>query len=120
TLYNMIIQSGHVVQFTAGGFKTLEKLPKKVMLLQFNEKKNEFYLEIQKEFTLPAKIYGNVQELSKRYLNTFKKGNKNLGILLKGIKGSGKSLLAKAICINSNLPVIIISAPFGGDLFHSF
>ena len=79
-----------------------------------------FYLEISEDFTLPSKIYGDCLTHTNRILNTFKKRNKNTGVLLVGEKGSGKTLLMRNIGIQSGLPVFIINEPFVGDNFFSF
>lgn len=80
-----------------------------------------WYLEETNPFTLPKKIYGDVKKMSERILNTYHdRPDKNTGVLLVGQKGSGKTLLMKKICIDSNLPVIIINEPYIGDSFFSF
>lgn len=62
------------------------------------------------EFSLPSKIYGRPLEyLTEKVLNTFKTKNKSVGVLLSGIKGTGKSLQLKHLAMNSNMPCIIIS-----------
>jgi len=53
-------------------------------------------------------------------VKTFKERPGNLGILLTGKKGTGKSLTAKSLCIKSGLPVIIISVPYTGGDFNEF
>jgi SpoVK/Ycf46/Vps4 family AAA+-type ATPase len=55
-----------------------------------------------------------------RVLNTFKDGDKNLSVLLVGLKGSGKTLTAKQICIKSQLPVLLIDELYEGTDFISF
>lgn len=66
------------------------------------------------KFNIPAKLYGDITNRTDRvisaYINT---KDKNLGVLLNGLGGTGKSLLAKNICINAmnklNLPVVVVS-----------
>lgn len=78
------------------------------------------YLNRQEDFTLPPRIYGDYDIIAKRYLNTFKNKRGNLGILLVGEKGSGKTLLAKKVCIESNLPVILITDYYEKNTIEEF
>lgn len=101
-------------------YEAIPEIPAGNWLVKVDQMTGEFYLELQEAFTLPEKVYGNVMNQVDRYLNTFNSKSSNLGILLKGLKGTGKSLTAKAICINSGLPVILITAPYKGPTFESF
>ena len=65
----------------------------------------------EKNVVLPEKVFGLVKERSAIILNTFnKRKNKTTGVLLSGLKGTGKTLLANQICKDSNLPIIKISS----------
>jgi hypothetical protein len=46
--------------------------------------------------------------------------SKNLGILLAGVKGSGKTITAQKFCVESELPVVIINELFHGSDFIDF
>jgi GTP-binding protein EngB required for normal cell division len=95
-----------------------QELPANNYVLKCND--TGFFLTLAEEFKLPEKIYGNCQNNSHRILTTFKDRGRNTGVLFVGEKGSGKSLLMRKICIDSNLPVIIINNDFVGDEFNSF
>ena len=71
------------------------------------------------DFVLPNKIYGDTSIIN-RWLKGYTNTNKNTGIVLSGIKGSGKTLLSKKLAIDSGLPVIIIDKPFDSSDFVSF
>ena len=60
------------------------------------------------------KSYGKLPALREKFKNEVKFYDK-LGILLLGEKGSGKSLLAKQICNDSELPIIIVKECFEGS-----
>jgi len=84
-----------------------------------------FYLEIVPPFKVPSKVYGQVEGRIDTILNTYDAvKDKNLGVLLDGIKGCGKTLLMNSLCdkmVNyNNVPVISISDRFGGGNFVSF
>ena len=62
-------------------------------------------------FILPEKIYGTSLKDSNHVFTYFKSKANNMGVLLTGCKGSGKSLTAKIICnmaIDIGLPVIMV------------
>ena len=116
----MILINDSVVYMGSSAQRPLTKLPKGNWLVKFDPERLCFYLERTKDFVLPDKIYGDTKKLSKRYLNTFKQRSTNLGVLLSGLKGTGKSLTARYTAIESELPVIIVSEPFGGVEFNQF
>lgn len=73
---------------------------------------------------LPDKIYYSEKEklLVQRILKYHKETNKNTtGVLFHGAQGCGKTLLAKVIANNSDLPVIIVDPSFNtSDLMDFF
>ncbi len=115
----MWIKQENELSFTASNIEALSEIPKGNWLLKYNQIKG-FFLERTPEFKFPKKIYGDSEKIAARYLNTFSNQNNNLGVLLTGLKGTGKSVTAKLTCGKSNLPVILITEPFTGDGFKSF
>ena len=105
--------------FTKDNIEVHRKLPVANYILNFDID-DGYFLQTIPKFELPERLYGNPKKVSDRYLNTFNKHDKNLGVLLKGTKGSGKSLLAKMMCNESNLPVIIINMGYSGTDFLEF
>lgn len=79
----------------------------------------EYFLEESEAFALPRKLYGKTNRHAERILETFKnrQPDSQVGVFLSGVKGSGKTLLAKQVAVNSGLPVIIVNAPFSDDRF---
>lgn len=70
-----------------------------------------FYLEHTDNFKLPTTIYGDVDQCFKRIQTTFNNSKGNLGVLLVGQSGAGKTLQAKYVCENmrkTGLPVISV------------
>ena len=114
---DVIIQNGRnfsVVGITA----THDKLPVGNYLVQYNELKG-FYLEQQPEFAIPEKIYGDLSYVH-RWKKTFDNSTRNLGILLSGYKGNGKTLAAQYFCKLMGLPVIFITKGYSEAEFESF
>ena len=97
----------------------IDKLPNENFVLKYSQFQG-FYLEMCPKFALPSKVYGKTNFHADRILNTFKDRGGNTGVLLMGEKGSGKSLLAKQICVNSGYPSIVINDCYTGDQFNSF
>src|ERR1700757_1024013 len=82
-----------------------------------------YYCERVGDMSLPKKMYGNTISSAARICKTFMSRPNNTGVLLSGLKGSGKSLLAKAISrlmLDEGVPTIIINQPFCGDAFSQF
>lgn len=71
------------------------------------------YLEhMSDEFELPTKLYGLEEKFIARVENAYDKLEENIGIMMSGIKGTGKSVTAKVICNKLKLPVIVVDADY--------
>jgi len=53
------------------------------------------FLERREDFTASDKIYGKMSEKHKKVLDSFERSSRNLGVLLSGGKGLGKSMFMK-------------------------
>ncbi len=98
-------------------------LPAGTYNVKYDTMKNEFSLNHIESFDIPNKLYGDLTKNRDRILNTFNDRESSTGVILCGEKGSGKSLLAKAICISAaeqGIPTIIINHPWFGDTFNTF
>lgn len=85
------------------------------------------YFEEDGSLSLPAKVYTTKSDdiFIKRVNTYFQKTSKlSTGVMLSGIKGTGKTVMAKVIAKNSNLPIIIVDEdyPTGriNDFFRKF
>lgn len=88
---------------------TIEKqLESKEYLFNFDENGN-CWLEDIEDFKTPSKVYDISTSLREQIKLSYKTNNKNLGVLLTGNKGMGKSLTAKLICKEMGVPVIVIN-----------
>ena len=98
----------------------VDKLEPGNYLLKFDENKG-FYLHPKSDFSLPKKIYGNFKEDIERWKKSWENDtSQNLGVLLSGIKGTGKTILCQKFCIEMNLPVIIIGEQYPDASFLDF
>jgi len=80
------------------------------------------FLEHVDGFEPPGKIYGDTLRNADRIISTFlNRINKGTGVMLSGEKGSGKTLLAKTLSIETakqGIPTILINSPWRGDAFN--
>ncbi len=113
-----LIYSKDRVELTSGS-KITGTLQKGVYLLKRDIRTGSFYLTIKPDFILPKKIYGD-HSVVDRWLESWKKCSKNMGICLNGLRGSGKTITAQMFCIKSEAPVILVTEPWDGDEFKDF
>jgi len=79
-------------------------------------------------FSIPEKIYNfnnndMNSSLEEIFLTRFKQGSSNLGVLLLGEKGTGKSLLLKQtanLALLANLPVIMVENSFSTEALANY
>ena len=100
-------------------------IPGKIYNLNYKRGWEEYpYIEEDGELGLPNKIYDEDCFFIQRILNTIKSDVNNVGVLLSGLKGSGKSLTAKLVSKKSNLPILVVNPTFPSsklkDIFTQF
>jgi hypothetical protein len=98
-----------------------ETLGDGVYEVKFDKDKNSFYFQVSPEFKIPPKLYGDFSETADRILNTYGKREGTTGALLSGLKGSGKSMLAKLVSARAKaslgIPTILVGQAFSGPAF---
>ena len=82
--------------------------------LKWDDWSDMAYLAKNGELNLPSKIYELNEDkiFKKRVLNNFNNHENSIGVMLAGTKGTGKTMLAKVIAKESNLPIIIVDSQF--------
>lgn len=88
-----------------------KKLPLGTYNLCYDAMGNQYYLEQVADLKVPDKIYGNL-ELVNRAIKVYRNRDRNFGLFLYGLKGSGKSLAMRYLAIKLNQPVILINDNF--------
>lgn len=87
----------------------------KVYIPSMDRYTEEITFQIVPNITLPEKLY-TTQEDDKfvsKVLNRYTNANDGTtGVMLSGLKGSGKTIMMKRIAIESNLPIILIDKSF--------
>jgi len=117
---NKWICNGGIYYQVPADFKTYSSPGPGVFKIQFHRERG-FGLEwICEKFELPSKVYNlGIDSFLGKVKNTwtsdyFRNSQKNLGVILSGIKGAGKTLSAKILCNELDLPIIMISGPIEG------
>ena len=103
--------------------RAYDVLPAETYTVKLDERAGEFFLEQIDNFSLPGKIYGKNTNYAQRILRTFDDRDGSTGVLLSGIKGAGKTLLAKQTAVlgrEQGIPTIVINRDWHGDEFNSF
>ena len=118
------LKSGNTFRVSAKEALDLhEALPAGNYIIKENPMSGELYLEHISDFEIKGKTYGDHMTNCRRILDTFGDRPATTGVMLTGEKGSGKSLLAKAVSIEgakTGIPTIVINAPYHGDKFNAF
>ena len=101
------LQSNNTYKKVEGDFSTVETVP--VGIYNIGLSMSGWYLEkYADKFTFDYKMYGLQTEFCEHVLKTYKNTKGNFGIMLTGTKGTGKTVTAKTLANDFNLPVIIV------------
>ena len=68
-----------------------------------------FLTPIAKDYKFDYKIYNLETKFINRVVKTYTKQTGNMGVLLNGVKGTGKTVTAKQICNKMHQPVIVVN-----------
>lgn len=106
-----VISTGSSFDIYPDDLKSYNRLPADYYIVRFS-KRSGFFLEKYSEFQLnETKIYGVHLEKVQKVLKSFGIFNRNLGVILSGDKGIGKSLFARMLgreAVKAGIPVIIV------------
>lgn len=107
------IKTGNEFSQMSSTIELVENLPIAIYSLKCNPRTEELYLEkIEDAFTFNTRIYGLEDKFIEHVIRTFENTDKNLGVLLNGEKGTGKTICAKIIANRMGLPVILCDNPY--------
>lgn len=106
------MQTGSTISVNAdGAFVVHDQLPAAVYNIVLPPMQPP-RLEMREPLTMPKKIYGDLNTITDHILEAFDKRTANTGVLLSGMKGSGKTLIARNISnrlLAAGIPTIIVS-----------
>ena len=117
----VFLKRGAIYSQTEGDFTIMDSLDKGIYQIHQNPQTGELFLEkIADEFIFGFKLYGVDSKLVNHVIDTYHKQpvKKNIGVLLNGAKGTGKTVTAKLMANELGLPVLLCDRPYGGlELF---
>lgn len=111
------LKKGNIYTFGERNFSVLDTLDDGIYCVRQEPNTGILFLErIADSFHFGFKLYGLDNDLVRHVLDTYNKQEvkKNLGILLNGEKGTGKTVTAKYIANQLGLPVILCDTPYDG------
>lgn len=112
-----IINVGNVYEPVDDTIKVHEKLPSQSYVVRFSKQRGFFlekYLDIQ---CGEEKVYGVHEQKVEKVFKSFGAFNRNLGIILSGDKGIGKSLFARMLSVEAgkrDIPTIVVDSYIPG------
>lgn len=111
-----VVESASNLFLYGDDMKAYDKIPAGTYDIHCSEMTG-FYLSRRPDMVINEKVYGVQSSKVAKVLNSFKVFNRNLGVILSGNKGIGKSLTAKMIAIEAikqGYPVILANRYIGG------
>lgn len=106
-----ICVGGNRVEIYGDSLEVYDELPVKAYTIRFS-KMTGFYLELRNAFEIKEeKIYGIHEEKVKKVMRTYENAERNLGVILSGDKGIGKSLFAKLLAntaLEQKYPIVVV------------
>jgi len=87
---------------------TEDKLDSGIYTINTHPIKGLYLVKKEEAFEFPYKFYGKDYQFADRVKKSFDNTIGNLGVLLNGLKGTGKTITAELICNKLNLPVVIV------------
>lgn len=102
------IQTGNTYRSAVGDVFNVDSLPKGIYNIDFAPFTGWSITKTADEFTFNYKIYDLETDFINHVITAFNNCESNLGVLMYGTRGSGKSASAKIICNKINLPIFVI------------
>lgn len=106
-----IVNTGNIYKVYDNSLQTYNQLPARAYQVNF-DKMSGFYLSGYDDIVISEKIYGVHQKKVDKVMKSFKIFERNLGVILSGAKGIGKSLFAKLLSITAveeGYPLVIVN-----------
>lgn len=97
----------------------LDHIPPGNYSVNYDERTGAIYFTAGEQFTRPSRVYGKLQVWTERILNTFYDRPNTTGVLLYGIKGSGKSQLGRLVAIEAatrGVPTLTLNTMMSGEV----
>lgn len=105
------ISTGNDFTIYDDSLKTYEQLPAQSYRVCFSESRGFFLTKYVEPNAKEEKIYGDHTAKVTKVIQSYMRSQRNLGVILSGDKGIGKTLFAKLLgaeAIKNNLPLIVV------------
>lgn len=104
-----LLKIGNEIVFTQSGIH-YEMKPGTVYNVSYDRYGDDVKLVEAPGLQMPNDLYTPVEDVKfmNKVINHYNKSNRTTGVMLTGTKGSGKTVMAKNIAMQSNLPIIVI------------
>ena len=106
-----VINTGTTYEIYDSSVRTFDRLPAQAYSVCF-AKNSGFFLKLHDAIEIGEKVYGVHTAKVEKVLRSFSASERNLGVILSGDKGIGKSLFAKMLSIRAvenGLPLLIVN-----------
>lgn len=121
-----IINTGYKFKIYNDGMQTYDNLPAQMYTADFNQDEGFYLTKYHENIEISEKVYGIHHQKVSKVLSSFEQFKRNMGVILSGDKGIGKSLFSKMLAqqaIDNGIPVIIVNYYAPGiasflDLIH--
>lgn len=112
-----IVNTGNIYRIYDNSVKTSNQLTPQSYQVEFDPRSGFYLSSYDEEISISEKVYGVHLDKVEKVLNSFKLFERNLGVILSGDKGIGKSLFAKVLAVKGNelnYPLIIVNTYYPG------
>lgn len=109
-----IIKSGDEYRVATNGVKITERIPTGVYEVEYKENEGTALVRSKIDFSTSEKLYGDINDKITKILRVWEHTDRNLGVLLSGMKGQGKSISSKEIIrkmLARDIPAICVTKP---------
>jgi len=123
-LTKFIVDNGTVSPIDIKDDLIQSSLPLGVYRVMFNKLSGFYLSEVKSGLNIPEVRYGNVDARADYILRSYKNMKNQMGVLMIGNSGAGKTMLSNLICHKAKeemgLPVVIIDEAYHGASFIDF
>ena len=112
-----IIKLGERYRIFDDGIQVGNRLDPAMYEIQFVQDEGFYLQSVQIANAQDVKVYGQMNERIEKVMRSYSSSNKNMGVILSGAKGIGKSLFAKLIsarAVKEGLPVVMVNRYYNG------
>lgn len=110
------VNSGNTYTIYDNSIQLLTSLPSQTYLVNF-DKQTGFFLSKYADIQVSEKMYGVHNVKLNKVMSAFDTFERNLGVILSGDKGIGKSSFAKLLaveCVKTGIPVVVVNTYIPG------